>query len=646
MTKNIIYTISALMFFVTSFSQESDKKLIKGDKFYDKLSYIKSIEVYEKVANKGYKSVELFEKLGDSYFFNSQYTEANKWYTELFALNETVEPIYYYRYSQTLKSVGDSKKADQYLQEFSKLNIADDRAIQYKENKNYLSDIENNSNRYTVENAGINSAFSDYGSSIYNDTTLVFTSSRLPEKGSSKKDSWTSDYYSAIYSASLSKEGKLNNVKFFPKEIQTQYHESNPVFSKDGKTMYFTRNNSLKSKKSGSDKVLMLKIYKATFVNGKWGNVTELPFNSNVYSCAHPALSSDEKTLYFVSNMPGGFGDSDIYKVAIADENIYGNPMNLGKNINTHGKETFPFVNDKSELFFASDGHLGLGGLDVFVTNIKDDSYSNKINNVGKPINSAFDDFCFTQLNNSKLGFFTSNREGGQGKDDIYCFNELKGLEQNSIEGVIVDKETNEPIPNAIVAIYDYNHNIVATTKADQNGKFKTSIENTKGTTHYIKAESPEYETQEITVNDDKVNLKKVVVGLAKVKDSIAEGKNIAKTLNIKNIFFDLDKSIIRHDAEVELQKVVQVMKDYPNLKIDIRSHTDSRQSNNYNLKLSERRAKSTRDYLIANGIANNRLTGKGYGETKLLNKCADGITCSEDEHQANRRSEFIIIGL
>lgn len=640
-----IYTTVALLLVVIGFAQEpSDSKLSKGDKLYDKLSYIKSIEVYEKVANRGYKSVELFEKLGDAYFFNSQYPEANKWYTELFNLGQTVDPIYYYRYSQTLKSVGDTKTADQYIQLFSKLNTNDNRSKEFVTNKNYLTEIEQNSNRYTIENTAVNSVFSDYGSSIYGDT-LVFSSSRVPEKGKVKKDNWTSDYFSSLYSATIAKDGKLSNVRFFPKEIQTEYHESNPVFTKDGKTMYFTRNNYLNNKKKTNlEKAVLLKIYKATLNNGKWENITELPFNDNQYSCAHPTLSKNDQTLYFVSNMPGGYGESDIYKVSIAGD-TYSEPINLGSNINTQGKETFPWVSDKDELYFASDGHLGLGGLDVFVTNIKNDTYTNKISNVGKPINSEFDDFCYVRLNDTKLGFFTSNRTGGQGKDDIYLFNEIKPLQQNQeIEGLVVDKDTNKPIPNAIVTIYDKDHNAILTTKTDKNGIFKIVAENPKGNIYYIKAETKDYQTNEITLNTERDNPKKVVVTIAKNENKIEQGTDLAKGLNIKEILFDLDKYDIRKDAEVELQKIIQVMSDHPNLKIAIRSHTDSRQTFNYNMKLSEKRAKATKNYLIENGISANRLTAKGFGEQQLINNCVDGINCSEEKHQENRRSEFIIL--
>lgn len=641
----IIYTVGTLFLFFLSFSQVRDKRLKDGDKLYDKYAYHNSTAIYEKVANKGYKSVELFEKLGNVYFFNSLYAEANKWYTELFALQKEVESIYYYRYSQTLKYSGDNKKADDYLAKFSQHNSRNSLSIEYVANKNYLDEIEKKTIRYTIEDAGVNSISSDYGASVYKDR-LVFTSTRKSEEIKMNIDPWTSDYYASLYSATLSKEAKLANVTFFSKEIQSPYNLSTPVFSKDGKTMYFTSSNYLnKIKRKSLGKKMFLNIFKATLKNGKWDNIVDLPFNSNEYNTAHPALSPDEKTLYFISDRPGGYGDSDIYKVSVGKENAYGNPENLGANINTQGKETFPFISDKNKLYFASDGRLGLGGLDVFVTRIKDDVFTNPVSNLGKPINSSSDDFCYFKLDNSNIGFFSSNRAGGQGKDDLYCFVEQEEIENTlNLENlVLVDKETQQPIADLVVTVYDINHNLVGTFKADKEGKFSTVMNHPKGTVFYVEIKSPEYGTQEITFDRNKDEMKNGVIALPKIVIALTVGNDLSK-LFLDPILFDLNKYNIRKDVEVELQTVLEFMKEYPAIKIEIRAHTDSRQSTLFNIKLSQKRAKATMNYLTAHGIAKARLSSKAYGESQLLNKCADGVPCTEEEHQVNRRSEFIII--
>ncbi|MRX69320.1 WD40-like Beta Propeller Repeat [Flavobacterium resistens] len=641
MKKKNIYVLGAFLICLTSFSQGKNSKLGKADKLYEERAYFKSIEVYEKVADKGFKSVELFEKLGDSYFFNAEYAKANKWYEELFKLSTDVAPIYYYRYSQTLKSVGDNNKATEYLKKFSELNASDNRSLQYANNSNYLADITDNSKSYVVENASINSSFSDYGASIYNDK-LIFTSSRTPEDVKSKKDNWTADYYSSLYSASLSKDNKVSNAEFFAKEIQTKLHESDPVFSKDGKTMFFTK--SYETKKTKLKKAVVLKIYKATLVDNKWSNVQELPFNNDLFSCAHPSLSPDEKTLYFASDMPGGYGETDLYKTTIdITNNTVGLPINLGSNINTQGKETFPWIGYDNKLYFASDGHLGLGGLDIFVAENGQENYNQKVINIGQPINSKYDDFGFIKLQSSNAGFFTSNREGGMGKDDIYLFKEQAG--KLNINGQVIDIMTSMPIAAAQVVIFDKNHNVIGTTNTDNLGGFLATIDPKKDGVFYVKVESPDYEIKEVEVITKEIDPKKgIVLTVTKIKTPLNPGTDLAKVLNIKEIYFDLDKANIRPDAEVELQKIVQVLKEFPNIKIAVRSHTDSRQTNNYNMNLSEKRAKSTRAYIVAKGISGSRITAKGYGETMLLNKCSDGVECSEAEHQLNRRSEFIIV--
>lgn len=640
MKKKNIYTVGLLLLSFISFSQQKDTKLSKGDDLFEKRAYFKSIEVYEKVADKGYKSVELFQKLGDSYFFNGDYVKANKWYSQLFGLSKDIAPIYYYRYSQTLKTVGDTKNADSYLAQFAALNSTDSRSQHYLEDRDYLSKIEDKSLVYKIEDAGVNTSYSDYGTAIYQNK-VIFTSSRVPDN-KVKKDDWTSEYYSSLYTASLDKDNKLVDQQVFAKEVQTQYHESDPVFTKDGKTMYFTRSSVAKNKKKG-DRSFLLKIYKASFIDGKWDNIKALEFNSDAYNCAHPALSPDEKMLYFVSDMPGGYGDTDLYKLPISGEMKSSNVVNLGSVVNTAGKETFPWIDQSNELYFASDGHLGLGGLDLFVTKIQNSEVIDKVVNLGKPINSEFDDFGFVKLDDLKVGFFTSNREGGQGKDDIYRFTEEESL-PGVISGLVIDDETKEILANAKVAIYDNSHDLIANTITDSSGRFKVDLQNklVKGNL-YARADKENYESKEIIVSSKDVK-SDIIIGLVNPIKVIGSGSDLAIMLNIKDIKFDLDKFNIRPDAEVELQKVLQVLNQFPEIKIAIGSHTDARHTNSYNLILSQKRANSTRAYLISKGISSERLTAKGYGETKLINKCSNGVECTEEEHQVNRRSEFVVI--
>lgn len=629
-------------------------KINKADKNYDKFAYVDAIKTYEKVAEKGHKSVEVFQKLGNAYYFQSKLEDANKWYTELFAMNQEVEPEYYFRYAQTLKSVGDYKKADEMMEKFYQKDGSDNRAKIAKSQKDYLSEIKKNSGRYRIENAGINSEFSDYGTAFYKDE-LVFTSARDTGGISSRKHSWTNQSYTNLFGSKVTDNGNFESPKKFSKSVSSKFHESTPAFTQDGNTMYFTRNNFNNGKK-GSDKseTILLKLYKATKDGDKWTNVTELPFNSNEYSVAHPALSPDEKTLYFASDMPGSMGSSDLYRVAINADGSYGTPVNLGNKINTEGRETFPFVSDNNELYFASDGHPGLGGLDVFVTKLSSDGNIGTIKNVGEPVNSKMDDFAFLIDTKTKNGFVSSNRkEDNLGYDDIYKLTEIIPIPEDCkqfLTGVVVEEDSQKPIANAKVILYDSVENKLKELTSDAQGKYDFGIVECD-TKLKIRAEKTTYNTNEISViipkESGNTNSK---VSLELKEQALKPGDSVNNVLNIDIVYFDLDKSDIRPDAAVELAKVLEVMKQNPTMKIDVRSHTDCRHTAAYNLALSDRRAKSTIAWLIKNGIAADRLTGRGYGESQLVNKCSCEPTnesnCSEEEHQKNRRSIFVITSL
>ncbi len=357
-------------------------------------------------------------------------------------------------------------------------------------------------------------------------------------------------------------------------------------------------------------------------------------------------LSMDGKILFFASDMPGTIGQSDLFKVKINNDNSYGIPENLGKTINTEGKETFPFISDENEIYFASDGHPGLGGLDVFVAAINPDGSFGEVQNLGADINSSKDDFGYLLDTKSRRGFFTSNRDGGKGYDDIYKFLELRKLACNQLlYGEITNYATKNGIPDTQITLFDKQFNNLSTTNSDDKGNYSFSVE--CGKTYYVRAQKPEYSTKEDKITVANVNGKTYLpIVLENNKCVVTIGDDLGKCFNIKMIYFDLDQSNIRQEAALELEKILDVLKQNPTMKLDIRSHTDSRQTFKYNEALSNRRAKSTINWLIQNGINSNRLTGKGYGETQLINKCSDNVECTEEEHQLNRRSEFIITAL
>jgi len=649
MKNKIIYLVVIALTTLNCYSQTKVKES-RGNKDYDKYAYVDAIKTYERLYEKGYKSPEMLLKLGNAYYFNAELEKAAKWYGELYATSPEQEPEFYYRYSQSLRATKDYTKADEMMNKFNAKSGNDARAQLFDKNRDYLAEIKKNSGRYKLENAGINSKYSDYGPSFV-DKKVVFSSARDTGNFSKRIHTWTGEYFTNLYSADMAEDGSLGEVNKFGKKINSKFHEATPIFTKDGKTVYFTRNNYLDKRGYDVGKVTLLKIFKANLdEEGKWINVTPLPFNSDSYQTAHPTLSPDEKTMYFASDMPGSFGKSDIYKVKINDDGTFGTPENLGKTINTEGRETYPFVNEKNELYFASDAHPGLGGLDIFATQIPEDGIFKKIVNIGEEANSPKDDFAYI-INANKRGFLSSNRDGGEGNDDIYKFIETRELFiEQAIFGVVTDATTKEVLPNTKITLLDEKFNKLAETTTDDKG-FYEFLKLEPNTKYYLRTERPEYDTKETAaITGKEEGRTEVNIELEKTVKPVQPGDDLAKAFGIKLIYFDLDKSNIRPDAAVELAKILDVMEQYPTMKIDVRSHTDCRQTAKYNAALSDRRAKSTMAWLVSKGIAKNRLTGKGYGESQLVNDCGceptNESSCSEEQHQANRRSEFIIIDM
>lgn len=642
--KNYIFTyiLLASVFSSTCYSQS----VTSANKKYDKYAYIDAIRTYERIAEKGYKSVEMFKNLGNSYYFNGELEKAAKWYTELFTMTSELENEYYYRYAQSLRSIGENEKANQILQKVNKISGGDARAQLFLNNKNYLEEIKLNSGRYKIEDSGVNSEYSDYGTTIYNNK-IVFTSARDTGSIGQRKHTWTNQHFTNLYAANLGTDMKPEKPVKFDQNIKSKFNESTPIFTKDGQTIYFTRNNYLEGKKGKNMYgVTLIKIYKAKLVNNSWADIVELPFNSNNYSTAHPALSPDEKTLYFASDMPGTLGQSDLFKVSINEDGTFGKPENLGPTINTSGRETFPFITDENEIYFASDGHPGLGGLDVFVSKINKDGSYKEVQNIGADVNSPKDDFSYYIDTKSRMGFFSSNRDGGKGYDDIYKFLETKKLIcEQQLSGQITDFATTEVLPDTKVSLFDDQLNLLSTVQSDKYGNYSFAVE--CGKTYNVRTQKEDYTSKEDKITISKNNGKTLFpISMEKSGCVVAVGDDLGKCFGIKMIYFDLDKFNIRPEAALDLAKILDALTENPTMKLDIRSHTDSRQTFKYNELLSDRRAKSTIQWLIKNGVEPSRLTGRGYGESQLTNQCADGVKCSEEEHQKNRRSEFIITAL
>ncbi len=627
----------ALLFLVSVLSGLAQEvKLDRANKKYEELAYIDASKIYLDLEDSGYRSEELFRKLGNIYYFNAKYAEAARWYKELFALNEKLEPIYYLRYSQSLKALGNKELSIRWFDTYIKKNGIGNGTL---ENAiDYLEIIEENSGRYTMEPVNINSTGVDFGAAFHG-KNLVFSSTQDLKK-STRLSPWDGLPFLDLFKASIGRDGSLETPIKLKGDVNTKYHESSAVFTADGTTMYFTRNNVTPNKKSRRQEVQHLKIYRATMKNGKWTDVEDLPINGEGYSNAHPILSPKEDRMYFASNRPGSLGLTDIYSVDIHPDGSLGRPKNLGKKINTTGRESFPFLSIDNELYFSSDGHYGLGGYDVFYTKIREDGSFGNLLNVGKPVNSSFDDVAFVIQGNK--GYISSNRSEGMGHDDIYSFTEtekIKDVLQSKLFGIVSDRETNEPLNDATIIISNEDDIVVAELKTDKKGYYETEVD--MGISYVIRVEKERYEPED-TYSQKSQQDREHNFALTKNVIDVKRGHDIAKTFNVV-IYFDLDKSNIRPDAALELEKIVSVMKLHPSIKINVRSHTDSRANDHYNMALSERRAKSTVDYLVTRGISATRLTSLGYGESQLVNHCSNGVRCSKAQHQLNRRSEFIV---
>lgn len=636
--KKIIY-ITILLISTVCFGQ---RKYAAG-KYFNEFAYKKAAELYQSIHDKGDNSYLVLSRLADSYYFNFEFEKAEENYRKLIKSNEAItSPEHLFRYAQVLKTNGKIKESDDWLLKLKNKNGDDSRVKALENNKNYFVEYSNRDKTYiNIHNLTSNTAYSDFGAFIYNNS-LYFASTNPKTDRDNKLYKWNKQPYLNIYRA---QQKNINKQKILDVEkttilkgLSSKYHESNIIITRNGEKAYFTRDNfDGKELKGDKNQIAHLKIYSAEKINNIWGNIKELSFNSDNFSCGHPALSPDEKTLYFVSDMPNGYGETDLYKATILKNDTFSKPENLGKKINTEGREMFPFIDNDHVLYFASDGHLGLGALDVFESKNKNGSFSNPIN-LGSPINGPFDDFAFAINNKHSFGFFSSNRKGGVGDDDIYSFIIYKCKED--IKGIITDSRTGTPIENATVQLINEKGEPISEQKTGPFGKYLfEKIDCEKN--FVVLASKKDYKNSQKKTQTLAIN-KQIVTENINLESLIVEDQIV-----INPIHFDFDLYNIREDAEYELEHIVNVLKNNPSFIIKIESHTDSRGTKQYNRDLSDKRAKATKNYIISRGISLDRIESAiGYGEDNLLNHCNDlnKNKCTEEEHQKNRRSYFYIV--
>ncbi len=717
--------------FILPISFFGQSSLKKANNYYNNYSYSKVIEKLE-----GDKKISTDDqrKLAESYKIMGNFLAADSIYSKIIeAPDKTTQDIY--AYAQILKMNSKYAEANKQMDNYSSLNASDSRTKLFNLNKTYNVDLLKDKGQFEIKNLAVNSPEQDFGVAYFKNE-LVYTSSKHDINAANFSWNGNSLSFLDLYIGKLEENGEITNSKKIS-SLNKKYHEGPASYSKDGSIVMYTQDNY---KSKSTDGVRKLEIMEARFKDGKWSEKIAFSLNNKEYSVGHPSLSSDGNTLYFSSDMPGGIGGVDIYKVLRKTDGTWGTAENLGDKINTEGNEMFPFIHESGLFFFSSDGRPGLGGLDVFVTQMSNDKISKTIN-VGTPVNGPKDDFTFVLNAEKTKGYFASNREGGKGNDDLYSFNLLKPFQfGKTIKGVALDKG-GEILANVKVELVDDNGKLINTLVTDINGAYSFDVENagayklsgqkesyvsgknnvsiseeqefaeanvilekdpglslvaiiTDGVTkkaldgakvtilengnqpfdnfvtkadqgyrktlpnnkvgdklnYKIKIEKSGYLTKEVDFNYliSKTGDINVHEALDITLSKLEIGADLSKMIDIKPIYFDLGKFIIRKDAAIELDKIVKVMNEYPNMEVELGSHTDCRATAIFNEKLSGNRAKASAEYIKKSITKPERINGKGYGESKLKNGCAcEGAvksSCTEEEHQQNRRTEFIIL--
>lgn len=639
-----LYTLSFLLCVTFVFAQS---KLKKADQFFKTYAYVDAAKMYEEyLQNVDKPSVQTIKNVADSYYFIDDNRNALKWYQKLYDVQgQSMTDIYFLRYIQSMKGVTDYEKADKLTKEYLNKKGDQKEILRYVNQKRHMDSLATTKPLYAVKNLEINSSKADFGTAFYGDK-IVFASSRDTTKFNEKLYSWNKQPFLDLYVAERNfADGSLFNETVFLKEVMTKYHEATATFTPDLKTVFFTT-NIVKKKKLVIDenRTNNFQIIKGTLDGDKLVKSESVFFNSTKYSVGHPSLSEDGRWLFFASDMPGGYGETDLYVVQIAEDGTMGSPQNLGPTINTIGNELFPFFRNGT-LYFSSDGHYGWGDLDVYESKFYGGLKFSEPKNLGAPINSNKDDFAFILDEKETYGYVSSNRAQGKGCDDIYYFTKSKPECNQLISGKVIDVKSKISIDNAVIQVYDAFDDLITETKTDSQGNYQIKVP--CGKSINIKASKENYGNEQKkmeTTTVDALEIKEVNFELSNYDDLVVKEDGIEK-ISINPIFFEYDKATITKASEVELDKVVFVMEKFPLVKIKIESHTDSRGSDAYNLKLSDARAKSTQTYILSKGIEPSRIeSAVGFGESRLKNKCSNGVKCSEEEHFINRRSDFIII--
>lgn len=636
MRKHSYALLMIIIFLAGACSSKYHKMVKKGNKKFEKGEYQYAISDYEEGLADGADSSYASFKIGESFRLSNRIRESIPYYEASLKTGRADESIKFYL-AHAYRTVGEYDKARKLYEEY--IEEGEDRsrksaAKAYLDNLDEVEKITSKKTYFELSNLEkLNTPNAEYGTVFFNQE-MVFTTDRDSENIYPA----TGKGFTGIYTYNLNADSA--SAMPFGEEFNTdKRHEASATFSTDGKVMVFARGND--GRKKGDQDV---NLYISKLNKNGWSQPELLQISDPNAWDACPAFSPDGKTLYFASNREGGRGGTDLYMSAMDRRGNFRRVRNMGRVLNTPGNEMFPYVSDDRKLYFASDGHAGLGGLDVFEA--VRDGREVVVTNMGSPLNSSYDDFGLIFIN-EKEGYITSNREGGKGDDDIYKFinnsPDFKVANYFAL-GLVRDGASGEPLPGAKVKMKDSQGNTIFEGTANEEGIFRHPV-NT-GQNYTVIAEAEGYLTandvfstigetvpqEELPDFENDIDIK-YAIGLIK--------KEVNKVIVLENIYYDYNSSEIRDDAAQELDKLITLLKDNPDMRIELSSHTDARGDDKYNQKLSQKRAESAVDYMASNGISEQRMIPKGYGESRLIVENAQ----SEEEHQRNRRTEFKILG-
>jgi outer membrane protein OmpA-like peptidoglycan-associated protein len=719
--------IGILVIMFVCFNAASGQKhlLAKADRYYYQDAYAYAIDYYIEYLSST-NDMEVYMKLADCYRFTNMTVDAERIYS-LIVKSPEAKPIHSMYLAKMLMSNQKYDEAKKWIIHYIKAVPNDREArvfLKACEDSEFLNAAD--SANFKLYNLNINSCESDFGAAFYK-SGIVFSSANAELTKSKKKFGWNKEPYLNMYYSAEGFEEKFAEPVPFSENLNTRFHEGPVSFNKDKNLMYYTSNNFIRGKSSLSTTgVNKLNIYTSRLQENKWTDAELFEINNFEYSFGHPSISPDGKLLIFISDMPGGFGGTDLYmsrKLGFK----WTKPVNMGIHINTSGDEMFPFMHEDGSLYFSSDGHYGIGGLDIYVTRF-DGYHWEEPKNLKPPFNSSQDDFSFTIDKNHQQGFFSSNREGGKGSDDIYHF--VKNFDAlKTLTGRTISAITKNPVPNVNIIMqdyFDYEQSVIT----DDKGYFEFMIEpdnnynltvNRQGyhtktvlyfSSEYIDMETPYLEIQleeaiwfklEGKVSDAEsssaitgvdVVLKNITYNISVTQFTEDDGQFIFdldpesnyiielskdgyfteiiddlstfgkyeseiiqydivlgmqklalnEAIELKDIYYSVNSAVLNRRAQKECDKLVRLLKNNPHITIELSSHTDSRASDHYNLELSQKRANSVAKYLSQKGIEKSRVIPKGYGETRLKNRCSNGVPCPESLHQQNRRTEFKVM--